>query len=187
MKEEVLFIVNEYLNLFPNEKKRLSLLLDYLSHSTSEEITDWNNQKGHLTVGAFLYCKAEDKFLVLYHKDLKMYLYPGGHIDEEDKSLIEAAKRELKEETALEKLKLFLVNKQEIPFDIDIHTIPFNERILMPEHYHFDFRYLFLISNIKDIVFDEQEFNDYKWISSKELSKDKNYGDIINKIKQFFQ
>lgn len=103
VKEEVLLIVNEYLSLFPNEKKRLSLLLDYLSHSTSEEITDWNNKKGHLTAGAFLYCKTEDKFLVLYHKDLKMYLYPGGHIDGEDESLLEAAKRELKEETALEK------------------------------------------------------------------------------------
>lgn len=76
---------------------------------------------------------------------------------------------------------------QEIPFDIDVHKISFNERISMSEHYHFDFRYLFLVSNIEDIVFDRQEFSDYKWISSKELSKNKNYGDIVNKIKQFLQ
>lgn len=185
MKEKVQFIVNEYLKLFPNEKKRLSLLLDYLNHSTSEEIADWNNQKGHLTVGAFLYCKEKDKFLVLYHNDLKMYLYPGGHVDKEDKSLLEAAKRELKEETAIEQIKLFSMTYPEIPFDIDAHMIPFNDRISMPEHYHFDFRYLFCVQNTEKINFDKQEFQNYKWISLKELGKDKNYGDIINKIKQF--
>ncbi len=45
------------------------------------KIVDWNNTNRHLTAGAFIYCKTEDKFLVLFHKDLQMYLYPDGHID----------------------------------------------------------------------------------------------------------
>ena len=30
-----------------------------------------------------------------------MYIYPGGHIDKSDTSVLEAAKREVKEETGL--------------------------------------------------------------------------------------
>ncbi|MCI9434150.1 MAG: hypothetical protein HFI86_02580 [Bacilli bacterium] len=53
----------------------------------------------------------------------------------------------------------------------------------MPEHYHFDFRYLFLLENLSDILIDKDEFKDYKWISSRELEKDKSYGSIVNKLK----
>lgn len=183
MKERVKLIINKYLIKFPNEKERLSLLLDYLDEVDTKEMIDWNNTKGHLTVGAFVYCKKVDKFLVVYHKDLKMYLYPGGHIDKEDKCLVEAAKRELKEETGLENLETLLIDNEIIPFDIDTHMIPMNDRVNMPSHYHFDFRYLFFVDELKDIILDEEESKTYRWISSNELSKDKNYGNIVNKLK----
>lgn len=185
MRENVRLIIKKYLEKFSKEKERLFLLEDYLNKSDDNEIIDWNNINGHLTVGAFVYCVSEDKFLVLYHKDLKMYLYPGGHVDKEDKSLLDAAKRELEEETGLKKLKLLQTDNMKVPFDIDIHLIPINERVNIPEHYHFDFRYLFLTETISEINFDKQEFNNYKWISSEELSKDKNYGKIISKVKSF--
>lgn len=184
MKENIRLIVNKYLEIFLNEKERLFLLEDFLKKFNNEEMIDWNNKNGHLTVGAFVYCKDEDKFLVLYHKDLEMYLYPGGHIDKEDKSLFDAVKRELKEETGLENLKILLINNEVLPFDIDTHLIPINDRVDMPEHYHFDFRYLFLINELSDIILDEEECKNYKWITSDELSKDKNYGNIVNKLKK---
>ncbi|MCI9434152.1 MAG: hypothetical protein HFI86_02590 [Bacilli bacterium] len=74
MKEKIQLIIDKYLTLFPNEQDRLKLLINYLNESTNNELVDWNNKNGHLTAGAFVYCKCEDKFLVLYHKDLKMYL-----------------------------------------------------------------------------------------------------------------
>lgn len=184
MKEKIQLIIDEYLKLFPNEQDRLAILKNYLKESTNEDLTDWNNKNGHLTAGAFVYCKSDDKFLVLYHKDLKMYLYPGGHMDIQDASPLETAKRELKEETGLENLRLIQLCNSGIPFDIDIHLIPFNDRVNMPEHYHFDFRYLFLLENLGDIIIDKDEFKDYKWISSSELEKDKNYGDIVKKLKR---
>lgn len=182
MKENIQIILNEYLKVFPDEEEKLFLLNRYLKQSIVEEITDWNNQNGHITIGAFVYSQREDKFLVLYHKDLEMYLYPGGHLEKKDKTLISAAKRELKEETGLENLELLKISNKGIPFDIDIHLIPQNKRVGMPKHYHFDFRYLFLVKDISEINFDKEEFKDYKWILSKELSKDKNYGDVINKL-----
>ena len=38
-----------------------------------------------------------------------MYLYPGGHTEKEDKTLLDSALRELKEETGLEKVKLLKI------------------------------------------------------------------------------
>ncbi len=182
MKEKVQLIVQQYLKQFPEEETKILPLKEYLKKFDDEKIIDWNNQEGHLTVGAFVYCKEKDKFLVLYHKDLEMYLYPGGHVDRLDENLFTASKRELKEETGLENLEPILIDNIVLPFDIDIHFIPFNKRVNMPGHYHFDFRYLFLVDDMRDIIMDEEECKNYQWISSNELKKDKNYGSIINKI-----
>ena len=187
MKEDIKGMLIQYLKIFPKEKDRLSFLEKYLKKYNDLEMIDWNNQEEHLTVGAFVYCKAKDKFLILYHKDLKMYLYPGGHIEKADKSLLEAAKRELKEETGLENEMPFLIDNQLLPFDIDTHFIPFNKRIQMKEHYHFDFRYLFLIDDIKDIFIDKEECKNYKWVSSSQLEKDKIYRNIVSKIKDILK
>lgn len=184
MKDDVELVVSRYLKVFPDEKERLFMLEDYLNKSKSKEITDWNNKNGHLTVGAFVYCKKEDRFLILYHKDLEMYLYPGGHIDKKDKCLFDTAKRELKEETGLENLKPLLINNEILPFDIDTHLIPNNDRVSMKEHYHFDFRYLFFIDKVSDINLDKEECKNYKWIKSFKLSKDKNYGNVVNKLER---
>ncbi len=184
MKGNIKLVVSKYLKVFPSEKERLFMLENYLNKFKDKDITDWNNKNGHLTVGAFVYCKEEDKFLILYHKDLEMYLYPGGHVDKEDECLFDAAKRELKEETGLENLELLLINDEVIPFDIDIHLIPYNDRVNMKEHYHFDFRYLFFIDKVSDINLDREECKNYKWVKSIEISKDKNYGNIVNKLKE---
>ena len=114
-----------------------------------------------------------------------MYLYPGGHIDENDINTLEAAKREIKEETNLENLnELKIFDDDLIPFDIDTHIIPYNENRNLPEHYHFEFRYLFLIDKIKDIKIDLNETSNYKWIDIEELRKDVNYGNIVVKLEK---
>lgn len=182
MRNKIKLIIDKYLIIFPEEKGRLSRLIEYISNSSNDEITDKNNDKGHITAGACVYCKNEDKFLVVFHKDLKMYLYPGGHADSKDISPLETAKRELKEETGLCNLKLLAKYDDIVPFDIDTHIIPYNKRVNMKKHYHFDFRYLFSIEKTSDVILDESEVSGYKWISSRELSKYKNYGNIINKI-----
>lgn len=187
MKEKLILIIDQYLSIFPKETKSLSKLLDFLSNASDDEIVDWNNIKGHLTAGAFIYCKTEDKFLILYHTDLKMYLYPGGHAIKEDESPLETAKRELEEETGLVNLELISICDSSVPIDIDIHMIPYNKKINIPDHYHFDFRYLFCIEKISNINFDQDEFKSYKWISSKELNKDKNYCNVINKVLKIYE
>lgn len=187
MKDIVKNIINKYLLLFPEEKERQQQLIDFVNNHTSDEIRDWNNFEGHIVVSGFLYSKKEQKFLVLYHNDFKMYVYPGGHIDPEDNTLLDTVTREIKEETGLNNFELVKFNDNEsIPIDIDIHHIEYNTRLDLPEHYHYDFRYLFTINEISDIHLDEEESSDFKWIDIDELSINPVYGNVAIKFKKLF-
>ncbi len=183
MINNFLKILNDYLLLYPEERQRQSYLATYLKTHNDKEIIDWNNFNGHIVAGGFIYAKEEHKFLVLYHKDLKMFLYPGGHVNSNDKNPLEIAKREIMEETGLNNLKqLKLTTNELIPIDIDTHLIKSNDRLNLPEHYHFDFRYLFIVDKISKIKIEEDEISNYKWIDINELKNDLNYGKIANKI-----
>ena len=185
MKVILIGILNNYLLLFPEEQQRQSTLINYLNQHKDEELTDWNNFDGHIVAGGFIYAKEEDKFLVLYHNDLKMFLYPGGHVDNNDINPLTASKREILEETGLKNLEQLKLSENElIPIDIDTHKIGYNERLNLPEHYHFDFRYLFMVDRISDIKTDTEELSSYKWISVEELSSDPNYEMVASKIKK---
>ncbi len=183
MKALLLKIINEYLTVFPDEKVRQAPFINYLNRYSDEQIIDWNNFDGHIVAGGFIYAKEDKKFLVLYHNDLEMYLYPGGHIDSNDNNPLETALREIKEETGLSDLiELKVTDDELVPIDIDMQRIRYNERLKLPSHYHFDFRYLFMIDRISDVEIDTEELSNFKWIDIDELSKNKNYGWITEKI-----
>ncbi len=182
-KKIILDSVNKYLEHFSEEKDRLNLFLEYLEKFNDDEMIDWNNFDGHIVAGGFIYSIKDKKFLSLYHKDLNIYLYPGGHIDEEDKSPFEAARREVFEETGISNLKaLNIVDDKIVPIDIDTHMISYNERLDLPSHYHFEFRYLFVVPESYDIKVDTRELGDYKWINMDELRNNPYYGKIATKL-----
>ncbi len=183
MKEKIITLLNKYLQIFPEEEDRLKKLIEYLTNTKDNDLVDWNNFNGHLVVGGFIYAKEDNKFLVLYHKDLKMYLYPGGHIDASDIDTLNASRREIEEETGLSDLiQLKICEDELVPIDIDVHMIPYNERLQLPAHYHFDFRYLFIVESISEVKTDTDEISNYKWITAIELVNDSNYGSVVNKI-----
>lgn len=181
MKELFLELINKYLYLFPEEKEKYKEFTEYLNNNN--DVTDWNNFNGHVVVGGFIYAKKEKKFLVIYHNDLKMYLYPGGHIDNSDLNPLEAVKREIKEETGITNInEIVLSDNNLIPMDINIHMIPYNERLNLKEHYHYEFRYLFTIDSIQEVTLDTTESSSFKWIDINELKDDKNFGEIVKKF-----
>ena len=183
MKDKILKVLNEYLLIFPNENERQSRFKNYIENHSYSELVDWNNFDGHLVAGGFIFSKKEKKFLVLYHKDLEMFLYPGGHVTIEDNNVLEAAKREIIEETGLENIKELKISENEmVPIDIDTQIIKANERLNLPAHLHFDFRYLFVVDNISDIAIDTEELSEYKWINFNELKNEPHYGKITEKI-----
>ena len=119
---------------------------------------------------------------MLFHNDFKRYVYPGGHVDKTDKTILDAAIREIKEESGINDFELVkITNNENVPMDIDIHLIGYNERLNLPEHYHFDFRYLFVINKISDVKVDPEEHFNYKWIDIDEFKNNCNFGDATNK------
>ena len=187
MKNIVLNIIKKYLEIFPEEEKRQANFIKYLETHNDEEIIDWNNFEGHIVTGGFIYSLEERKFLVLYHKDLNMYVYPGGHVDSNDINPLTAAKREVKEETGLNDFKQFKIAEDNvIPIDIDTHVVGYNKRLNLPEHYHFDFRYLFVIDKIEDIQIDTNELENYKWVEISELYNNPNNAEVVKKLEMLF-
>jgi len=185
MRDKLIESLNRYLEVFPGEYERQSKLINYLNTHEDNQLVDWNNFDGHVVAGGFVYAKEEKKFLVLYHSDLKMYLYPGGHVDNTDVDPLSAAIREVKEETGLFNLEeAKVVDNMMVPIDIDTHMIGYNSRLNLPAHYHFDFRYLFMIDRIENIKMDTEELADYQWISVDELRDDPNYGKVASKIER---
>jgi hypothetical protein len=70
------------------------------------------------------------------------------------------AKREAIEETGIENIELFNWHNDNnfIPIDIDTHYIPENPKKQEKEHFHHDFRYIFILNNLnKDIKIQLEE------------------------------
>ena len=186
MKRDIIVnIIEKYLKLFPDEENRLNKLREYLKRNNDEAICDWNNVDGHITAGGFVYSVSTGKFLVMYHKDLNMFLYPGGHLEKVDLTPLQRALIEAKEETGLELKNLKIFDDELIPIDIDTHEIPYNQRVGMPKHLHFDFRYVFVAKGESGVNIDQDEMQSYKWIDKAELSKDANYGNIVKKLDRY--
>ena len=91
---------------------------------------------GHFTASGFVVSPDGSSLLLIHHRRLDRWLQPGGHIDPDDPSPIDAAAREVKEETGVATTSL-------LPdlIDLDIHGIP--ARDPEPEHEHFDLRFAF--------------------------------------------
>lgn len=184
MKKIIEEALKKYLNKYPEESDRQSQFKEFLENSNDEEVTDWNNFNGHVVASGYVYAKKERKFLLVYHRDFKKFIYPGGHIDKEDISPIQAARREVAEETGLINVQnVSNFEDENVPIDIDTQKIEINERLNLPQHYHFDYRYLFVIDEIQKIKIDAEELAEFKWLDIEELKNNKSFKNVIEKIK----
>lgn len=95
---------------------------------------------GHITASSVIIDTRQAHIALFWHHKLNRWLQPGGHCEpEQDKSTLDAAWRELLEETPLMAEQVWLI--QQTPFDIDVHPIPAKEG--EAAHLHYDIRYLF--------------------------------------------
>lgn len=173
-------ILKKYLNIFPDEKEKLNQFSSFLENNKEEQIFNRKNFQGHITASGYIFSLAERKILLLEHKQLNVYVQPGGHVEETDDSILNAAKREVCEETGLKDLKLISVSEDiNIPLDINSHYIPRNETKNEDEHYHHDFSYLFVVNQAQDINIDINESNNYEWCDLEDFKDERK---IKNKI-----
>ena len=185
MNIDIKKIINQYLKFFPNEKEQLNQLNDFIkkSEERGDDIFNSQNTIGHITASGYIYSIKDKKMLLLEHKKLKRLLQPGGHVEKTDKSILHTAQREIYEETGLKNLQILGIDiDNNIPIDINTHYIPENIKTNMPCHYHHDFRYLFIVDEIKNVQIDENESKDYQWVCVEKLCNEEIFSTPIKKI-----
>ncbi len=141
-----------------------------------------SNFSGHFTASAWILNEDRDKALMTHHKKLNMWLQLGGHADG-DTDLLNVARREVFEESGIEKIRLL----NDGIFDVDIHLVPKFKN--QPSHRHFDIRFIFEANeNNEEISFNHESYN-VLWIYLDEI---KNYnsevsiGRMVEKTKKEF-
>ncbi|WP_328813887.1 NUDIX domain-containing protein [Nonomuraea cypriaca] len=95
--------LSAYLGLYPDEAAPLSEPVQLLSQGG--DFSSRRNFRMHVTVGALLV--RGDKILLVEHLSYGIVLQPGGHLEPTDTTLIDAAVRELTEETDVDPGRVF--------------------------------------------------------------------------------
>ncbi|WUM11063.1 NUDIX domain-containing protein [Streptomyces sp. NBC_00334] len=93
-----------------------------------------------LDAGAIL-VSHDGRVLHILHNATGKWLLPGGHIEPSDDTLLQAASRELAEETGIS--PHVVTPHSETALHVDVHLIDANPAKDEPAHRHFDFRFLF--------------------------------------------
>lgn len=156
---------SRYLEAHPAERAGLDPLLAELA-AGNEALLSRAGQPGHITCSAAV-LDGPGRVLMVRHRVLDMHLIPGGHIEPAaDDSLLDAALRELEEETGVRWRDFASIpDADAAPVDIDLHPIPANPAKDEPDHWHADFRYLIRASRPdQDIVIQEEEVISYSWL-----------------------
>ncbi|MFI2184805.1 NUDIX hydrolase [Streptomyces sioyaensis] len=130
--------LNSYLDEHPEGKSGLAIALDLLD--AGADLSSRKEFRGHATAGAIL-VGPDGRILHIHHLATGKWLLPGGHLESTDSSLLEAARRELAEETGI--LADTVTPAGDAPVHIDIHPIDANAAKAEPDHQHIDFRFLF--------------------------------------------
>ncbi|WP_414168449.1 NUDIX hydrolase [Streptoverticillium reticulum] len=127
-----------YLDEHPEEKLAFAPILDLLDDGA--DLASRKEFRGHATAGAIL-ARPDGRILHIHHLALDNWLLPGGHLEAQDDTLLEAALRELTEETGIPVEAVSAAEDR--PVHIDVHSIPANDAKGEPAHQHIDFRFFF--------------------------------------------
>ncbi|HXB67386.1 MAG TPA: NUDIX domain-containing protein [Candidatus Acidoferrales bacterium] len=91
---------------------------------------------GHITCTGLVLAPGAERILLVHHRRLHRWLLPGGHVEPDDASVADAARREVVEETGA-----VLLPGAAPLIGADVHAIPTNGR--EPYHLHHDLLFQF--------------------------------------------
>lgn len=120
----------------PEEEKSLELILALLEGTPAPFSRD-QFHPGHITCTALVLHPNGREFLLMHHHRHRRWLLPGGHVEESDLQLSDAARREAMEETAVQ------INPSAAGTlaGMDVHAIPARKH--EPFHLHHDLIFAF--------------------------------------------
>ena len=157
-RHELVFQLNSYQTSFADEAVFIKPFLQLLKEKNCFERT---HLPGHITGSSWIVDENHEHVLLVHHVKLNKWLQPGGHADG-DENILQVALREAEEETGIKKI----CSVNQTIFDLDIHAIPARKE--MPEHLHYDIRFLLQCSRDEQLVV-SAESHDVKWIRLTEL------------------
>lgn len=110
-----------------------------------EDLFDRKNFAGHITASGLVLTPDHREILLVWHLGLGRWLQPGGHVDEHDAEIWQAAAREIREETAVvATLHPWHAAHGGEPADIDTHEIPARPANGEGGHFHHDALFVFV-------------------------------------------
>lgn len=135
------------------EREHLVRTLDFVGRTS--RCTSRETLEGHVTASAWVLSPDGGAALLTHHRRLGRWFQPGGHV-ENDRTIQEAALREAREESGIDRLALV----SDALFDVDVHPIP--ARKGEPDHWHYDLRFL-VRANSRDFAVGEESL-DLAWV-----------------------
>jgi 8-oxo-dGTP pyrophosphatase MutT (NUDIX family) len=131
---------------------------------------------GHITSTAAVLHPNGRQFLLMHHHRHRRWLLPGGHVEESDVTLCDAARREAIEETAV---RIQSTGSGRL-VGMDVHGIP--ARKGEPFHLHHDLIFVFN-ANSEDFAFTD-EAPQVAWCGMEEFARYQLPGSIIRAAKR---
>jgi 8-oxo-dGTP pyrophosphatase MutT (NUDIX family) len=147
---------------------------EFLNLTYDETAFSRERLEGHFTASAWIVNKRRTHSLLTLHRKLNRWLQLGGHADGNE-NLLEVAMMEAKEESGLESLQMV----DSGIFDIDKHIIP--ERAGVPEHFHYDVRFLLEAELLEPLVI-SAESKDLAWINFNDVEDMTNCNPSIQRM-----
>ena len=141
----------DYRRRWPDEAGAVDLFIALLDDGDDPFVRE--RLAGHFTASAWLVSRDGERVLLTHHRKLGLWLQLGGHADG-DRDLVRAALKEAEEESGLAGLAI-----QPLLFDLDRHWIPAHKGV--PEHWHYDVRYVVRADDEAFVVSDES--HDLAW------------------------
>ncbi|MEX0827075.1 MAG: NUDIX hydrolase [Acidimicrobiia bacterium] len=160
-RAELISLLTAYDPSDPDEQAYRVRMLD-LAAVAHDPFRRTEYDPGHFTASGFVVHPDGDRLLLIHHARLGIWVQPGGHVDPGDPSLLEAARREIVEETGI--ARLHPVTERLV--DIDIHR--FGSSGDQPEHLHFDVRFAFVADGAD--LNPNTEVLEAVWVTREELA-----------------
>lgn len=160
-RSELIALLTAYEPTDAEEQDYRSRMLD-LAAAAHDPFRRTHYVPGHFTASGFVLHPGGDRILLVHHALLGIWVQPGGHIDPADRSMIDAARREIVEETGLTDM----TPAAEGLVDVDIHE--FGASGDQPDHLHYDVRFAFVAS--EDALAPNTEVLEAVWVGLDDLA-----------------